>query len=109
MSIDAEEDMKKLANAVILQAMMDAVNFRIKAREQKEARIARLWLLCDNTDFPYWCDLAGRDPKVVRARAQAIIMRRWALKEKHQRSTIREHGPAQLTLDLVGVSIHTIH
>ena len=81
-----------LWSAIIRQALLDALwcdrtpdkpLTNTSLDEQRRRRMAagvraRRWLLEDEIDFPFNCDLIGLDPRVVRRAARAAISRRQA-------------------------------
>lgn len=70
-------DVAEVWHGVILQAIQDAViEPDCQRLPERIARCeARHWLLRDDDDFPLVCNLAGFEPKTVRAAATTIINR----------------------------------
>lgn len=53
---------------MVVQAIKDAMS-----GNQEQAQLARPWLRFNTIDFSIVCPLAGRDPRWVRDRVQALL------------------------------------
>jgi hypothetical protein len=59
---------KRLAAAVISQAVQDAVN-----RMGSGKKSATTWLLQDEDGFPFWCNVLGMDPDQTRQELSNLL------------------------------------
>ena len=59
---------KRLAAAVISQAVQDAIN-----QMGRDKKSATTWLFEDNDGFPFWCEVLGMDEDQVRQELSVLL------------------------------------
>lgn len=80
---------QRLASAVFQQALAD-----LKGNDQDNRRCALVFLLWDNSLFPFWCQQLNLDPKLFRRRLRKHLL--GPLQELSAGMAAENHGLSRL-------------